>query len=140
MKQSNSLPLSLKGMSSLLGSKEKRRIAKNHKLIRNPKRTAKEWKSYHRVRKTFPKTVSLIIHSRCLFSAHRRMRTVTNYFLVNLSLSDLLMSILNCICNFIFMLNSDWPFGTLYCSLSNFVSSVTVAAGVFTLMAISFDR
>ncbi|KAK6629631.1 Tachykinin-like peptides receptor 86C [Polyplax serrata] len=68
------------------------------------------------------------------------MRTVTNYFLVNLSVSDLLMSVLNCICNFIFMLNANWPFGTFYCSLNNFVSSVTVAAGVFTLMAISFGE
>jgi tachykinin-like receptor len=68
------------------------------------------------------------------------MRTVTNYFLVNLSVSDLLMSLLNCIFNFIFMLNSDWPFGSAYCIVNNFVANVTVAASVFTLVAISVDR
>ena len=39
------------------------------------------------------------------FSAHRRMRNVTNYFLVNLSMADLMMSCLNTIFNFIFMKN-----------------------------------
>ncbi|KAJ9579513.1 hypothetical protein L9F63_004832, partial [Diploptera punctata] len=73
-------------------------------------------------------------------AAHRRMRTVTNYFLVNLSISDLLMSLLNCTFNFIFMINSDWPFGAFYCTVNNFVANVTVAASVFTLVAISMDR
>ncbi|XP_033215115.1 tachykinin-like peptides receptor 86C [Belonocnema kinseyi] len=72
--------------------------------------------------------------------AHRRMRTVTNYFLVNLSVADLLMSVLNCVFNFIFMLNSDWPFGGVYCTINNFVANVTVASSVFTLVVTSFDR
>lgn len=72
--------------------------------------------------------------------AHRRMRTVTNYFLVNLSVADLMMSVLNCVFNFIFMLNSDWPFGSVYCTISNFVANVTVASSVFTLVVTSFDR
>uniref|UniRef100_A0A6A7FZZ2 Tachykinin-like peptides receptor 86C n=2 Tax=Hirondellea gigas TaxID=1518452 RepID=A0A6A7FZZ2_9CRUS len=72
--------------------------------------------------------------------AHRRMRTVTNYFLMNLSVADLLMSVLNCMFNFIFMLHSDWPFGDVYCTISNCMANITIAASVFTLMAISFDR
>lgn len=73
-------------------------------------------------------------------SAHREMRTTTNYFLLNLSVADLLMSSLNCMFNFIYMLNSDWPFGSVYCSLNNFLGNVTVSASVFTLVAISFNR
>ncbi|XP_025075035.1 tachykinin-like peptides receptor 86C [Pogonomyrmex barbatus] len=72
--------------------------------------------------------------------AHRRMRTVTNYFLVNLSVADLMMSLLNCAFNFIFLLNSNWPFGMVYCTINNFVAHVTVASSVFTLVVISFDR
>lgn len=72
--------------------------------------------------------------------AHREMRTTTNYLLLNLSVADLLMSCLNCAFNFIYMLNSDWPFGTLYCSVNNFIGNATVTASVFTLVAISFDR
>ncbi|XP_063703924.1 tachykinin-like peptides receptor 86C [Culicoides brevitarsis] len=72
--------------------------------------------------------------------AHRRMRTVTNYFLLNLSLADLLMSTLNCVFNFIFMLNSDWPFGAAYCTINNFIANVSVGCSVFTLCAITLDR
>ncbi|XP_037924023.1 tachykinin-like peptides receptor 86C isoform X2 [Hermetia illucens] len=71
---------------------------------------------------------------------HKSMRSITNYFLLNLSIADLLMSALNCIFNFIFMLNSDWPFGSLYCTINNFMANVTVSTSVFTLVAISFDR
>lgn len=73
-------------------------------------------------------------------TAHRRMRTITNYFLVNLSVADLMMSLLNCAFNFIFLLNSNWPFGVVYCTINNFVAHVTVASSVFTLVVISFDR
>ncbi|XP_054168321.1 tachykinin-like peptides receptor 99D [Oppia nitens] len=72
--------------------------------------------------------------------AHKRMRTVTNYFLVNLSLADTMVSTLNVIFNFIYMLNSDWPFGQFYCKISNFIAIVSVGASVFTLMAIAIDR
>ncbi|XP_070161072.1 tachykinin-like peptides receptor 86C isoform X2 [Polyergus mexicanus] len=72
--------------------------------------------------------------------AHQRMRTVTNYFLVNLSVADLMMSLLNCAFNFIFLLNSNWPFGVVYCTINNFVAHVTVSSSVFTLVVISFDR
>lgn len=73
-------------------------------------------------------------------SAHRGMRTTTNYFLLNLSFADLLMSSLNCMFNFIYMLNSDWPFGGVHCSVNMFVGNITVASSVFTLVAISFNR
>ncbi|XP_073831176.1 tachykinin-like receptor at 86C [Musca autumnalis] len=75
-----------------------------------------------------------------IVTGHRSMRTATNYFLLNLSIADLLMSSLNCIFNFIFMVNSDWPFGTIYCTINNFMANVTVSTSVFTLVAISFDR
>ncbi|EDS29450.1 conserved hypothetical protein [Culex quinquefasciatus] len=53
---------------------------------------------------------------------------------------DLLMSSLNCSFNFIFMLNSDWPFGAVYCTINNFMANMSVASSVFTLVAISLDR
>jgi tachykinin-like receptor len=41
---------------------------------------------------------------------------------------------------FLPVLFSHWPFGGFYCTVNNFIANVTVAASVFTLVAISFDR
>ncbi|XP_045120407.1 tachykinin-like peptides receptor 99D isoform X1 [Portunus trituberculatus] len=72
--------------------------------------------------------------------ADQRMRTVTNIFLVNLSVADAMVSTLNVVFNFTYMLNLNWRFGFVYCKISQFVSILSICASVFTLMAISFDR
>lgn len=72
--------------------------------------------------------------------SHKRMRTVTNYFLVNLSVADAMVSALNVTVNFVYMLSSDWPFGLVYCKIAQFISVLTICASVFTLMAISIER
>jgi tachykinin-like receptor len=72
--------------------------------------------------------------------ANKRMRTVTNYFLVNVSVADAMVSTLNVTFNYTYMLYSHWPFGTLYCKISQFVAVLSISASVFTLMAISIDR
>ncbi|XP_050308448.1 tachykinin-like peptides receptor 86C [Anthonomus grandis grandis] len=72
--------------------------------------------------------------------AHRRMRTVTNYFLVNLSTADLLLTVFNCTFNSFYMIQRNWPFGAMYCTVSNFIANATVVASVFTLTGISCDR
>ena len=73
--------------------------------------------------------------------ADPRMRTVTNIFIVNLSIADAMNATLNVIFNFTYMLNNlDWPFGSVYCRITDFVSVLSISASVFTLMAICFDR
>lgn len=72
--------------------------------------------------------------------AHKTMRTVTNYFLVNLAIADALISVLNTLFNFVYMLQSHWPFGRWYCKFSQFVATCTICASVFTFMAIALDR
>nr|XP_040581549.1 tachykinin-like peptides receptor 86C isoform X2 [Lepeophtheirus salmonis] len=72
--------------------------------------------------------------------AHRRMWSITNYFLVNMSLADLLMTVFNTTFNFVHMRDKDWPFGSLYCSINNFVSNLTVTASVINLCAMTLDR
>ncbi|XP_017769026.1 PREDICTED: tachykinin-like peptides receptor 99D isoform X2 [Nicrophorus vespilloides] len=72
--------------------------------------------------------------------AHKRMRTVTNYFLLNLSVADTMVSTLNVTFNYVYMLNSHWPFGRLYCKISQFIAMLSICASVFSLMAISIDR
>ena len=71
---------------------------------------------------------------------HKRMRTVTNYFLVNLAVADTMLTLFNTMFNFVYMLSSDWPFGKIYCKFTQFMSPCTISASVFTFMAIAIDR
>ncbi|EDV94640.1 tachykinin-like peptides receptor 99D isoform X2 [Drosophila grimshawi] len=70
----------------------------------------------------------------------KRMRTVTNYFIVNLSIADAMVSSLNVTFNYYYMLDNDWIFGEIYCKVSQFIAMLSICASVFTLMAISIDR
>ncbi|CAN8019117.1 unnamed protein product [Ixodes persulcatus] len=72
--------------------------------------------------------------------AHRSMRTVTNYFLVNLSVADAMTATFNAIFNLVYMLESHWAFGDAYCVFSNFVANLTVASSALTIAAMSIDR
>lgn len=72
--------------------------------------------------------------------AHRRMRSVTNYFLLNLALADLSMSVFNAVFNFMYVLESNWTFGEVYCTVNSFVSNLAVSSSVFSISAMSIDR
>ena len=68
------------------------------------------------------------------------MQNVTNYFLVNLSFADLMMSCLNTSFNFTFMKSREWIFGEVYCTINNYIAYMSVAVSVFSLVAIAIDR
>ena len=75
--------------------------------------------------------------------AYQRMRTVTNYFIVNLACSDILMSVLCVPLTFItsvLRVDNDWPFGAFMCPVVLYAQSVSVFLSAFTLVAISLDR
>ena len=71
---------------------------------------------------------------------HAQMRTVTNMYLLNLAITDVITTIFNTMFNFAFLVTSDWKFGQNYCKFTNFVANMTVAASVFTITVSSFDR
>lgn len=70
-----------------------------------------------------------------------RMRTVTNYFIANLALGDILMSLFCVPSSFIsqYILNY-WPFGIVLCHFVNYSQVVSVLVSAYTLVAISIDR
>lgn len=79
--------------------------------------------------------VCYIVHSS------PRMKTVTNYFIVNLAVGDILMSLF-CVpfSFFSILLLQYWPFGSLLCHLVNYSQAVSVLVSAYTLVAISIDR
>lgn len=72
--------------------------------------------------------------------AHKRMRTVTNYFLVNLAIADVMVSVFNVLFHFALNLYQDWFFGLEYCKFAFFIASCTISVSVLTFMAIAIDR
>nr|XP_033812684.1 neuromedin-K receptor [Geotrypetes seraphini] len=72
--------------------------------------------------------------------AHKRMRTVTNYFLVSLAFSDASMAAFNTLINFIYALHNEWYFGEAYCRFHNFFPITAVFASIYSMTAIAVDR
>ncbi|CDI97005.1 tachykinin peptides receptor 99D [Echinococcus multilocularis] len=69
----------------------------------------------------------------------KRMRTVTNYFLVNLSLGDML-SVFQIIPNVYYAINNDWVFELAYCKFSQFFTAFGISLSVLTFTGLTADR
>ncbi|XP_061655464.1 neuropeptide FF receptor 2 isoform X2 [Phyllopteryx taeniolatus] len=77
----------------------------------------------------------------CLTVLRRRStRTVTNLFILNLAVSDLLVGIFCMPTTLVDNIITGWPFGNIVCKLSGTVQGISVSASVFTLVAIAVDR
>ncbi|XP_037530822.1 neuromedin-K receptor-like [Nematolebias whitei] len=72
--------------------------------------------------------------------AHKRMRTVTNYFLLNLAVSDACTAAFNSLINFVYAAHGQWYFGELYCRFHNFFPVTAVFASIYSMTAIALDR
>ncbi|XP_070539482.1 G-protein coupled receptor 83-like [Ptychodera flava] len=70
----------------------------------------------------------------------KKMRTVTNFFLANQSLSDIVMTIFNA--PFLLARNTinGWPFGEVMCHTVDYTMNVSVYVSTLTLVAIALDR
>ena len=77
---------------------------------------------------------------------NRRMRTITNYLIINMALADLLTTVFNMLPTLYWISRGldvwavgGW-IGETLCKLLNFAQSVSITVSVFTLCAIAFDR
>uniref|UniRef100_A0A8C3NFF7 Neuropeptide FF receptor 1 n=1 Tax=Geospiza parvula TaxID=87175 RepID=A0A8C3NFF7_GEOPR len=70
----------------------------------------------------------------------RHMCTVTNLFILNLAVSDLLVGLFCMPTTFLDNIIAGWPFGSLVCKMNGMVQGISVSASVFTLVAIAVDR
>ncbi|XP_041855665.1 neuropeptide FF receptor 1 like 2 [Melanotaenia boesemani] len=75
----------------------------------------------------------IVLENRC-------MRTVTNLFILNLAISDLLVGIFCIPTTLVDNLITGWPFSNTVCKMSGFIQGVSVSASVFTLVAIAVER
>ncbi|XP_029534809.1 substance-P receptor-like [Oncorhynchus nerka] len=75
-----------------------------------------------------------------IIMAHKRMRTVTNYFLLNLAFAEASMSAFNTVINFIYSVHNEWYFGLMYCRFHNFFPVAAVFASIYSMTAIAVDR
>ncbi|KAL2087717.1 hypothetical protein ACEWY4_016545 [Coilia grayii] len=71
---------------------------------------------------------------------NHHMRTVTNLFILNLAISDLLVGIFCIPTTLVDNLITGWPFSNAVCKVSGLVQGMSVCASVFTLVAIAVDR
>ncbi|KAH7640762.1 hypothetical protein DERF_000423, partial [Dermatophagoides farinae] len=87
-------------------------------------------------------TVGLLANLLVLatIGGHKSLHTVTNCFLLNLTVSDLVTLLFNATFNFVFMITGHWPFGHRYCVVNNFITNLTIAISVFTIMFTSKER
>ncbi|XP_061448758.1 substance-P receptor [Rhineura floridana] len=72
--------------------------------------------------------------------AHKRMRTVTNYFLVNLAFAEASMAAFNTLVNFTYAVHNVWYYGLFYCRFQNFFPVAAVFASIYSMTAIAVDR
>ncbi|XP_043490066.1 RYamide receptor-like [Polistes fuscatus] len=68
------------------------------------------------------------------------MRSVTNYFVVNLSVADLLVTMICMPVAVTQAVSLVWIYGEVMCKLSSYLQGVAVAASVYTITAMSIDR
>nr|BAO77761.1 PQRFa peptide receptor 1 [Branchiostoma japonicum] len=69
-----------------------------------------------------------------------RLRTVTNYLILNLAVSDLLVAVFCMPFTLVEHILTGYQFGDVMCRVTPMIQGVSVAASVFTMTAIAFDR
>ncbi|KAL1506143.1 hypothetical protein ABEB36_005560 [Hypothenemus hampei] len=69
-----------------------------------------------------------------------RMRTVTNYFIMNLAVGDILITLLCVPFTSVTIMLQYWPFGASMCPFVNYISTLSVFVSAYTLVAISIDK
>ncbi|XP_076162819.1 cholecystokinin receptor type A [Ptiloglossa arizonensis] len=71
---------------------------------------------------------------------NKRMRTVTNVYLLNLAVSDLLLGVFCMPFTLLGQILKNFVFGITLCKLIPYFQAVSVSVGVWTLVAISLER
>ncbi|XP_022088769.1 probable G-protein coupled receptor No18 isoform X2 [Acanthaster planci] len=71
---------------------------------------------------------------------NRSMHTVTNFFLLNLAVSDLLVTLFCIIPTLLYFIQVNWSLGVFICKAHKATLTVTTTASIFMLTVISMER
>ncbi|XP_065750265.1 substance-K receptor [Phocoena phocoena] len=72
--------------------------------------------------------------------ARWRMRTVTNYFIVNMALADLCMAAFNAAFNFVYASHNIWYFGRTFCYFQNLFPITAMFVSIYSMTTSAADR
>ncbi|XP_028316245.1 neuropeptide Y receptor Y7 [Gouania willdenowi] len=71
---------------------------------------------------------------------YKNMRTVTNFFIANLALADLLVNTLCLPFTLIYTLLDEWKFGAVLCHMVPFAQALSVHVSILTMTVIALER
>ncbi|XP_068129250.1 neuropeptide Y receptor type 2-like [Hyperolius riggenbachi] len=80
---------------------------------------------------------SLVIY---MIMKYKNMRTVTNYFIANLAVADLMVDSLCLPFTLVYTLMDEWKFGLVLCHLFPYAQAMSVNVSTLTLIVIALDR
>uniref|UniRef100_A0A8D0L8S6 Neuropeptide Y receptor type 2 n=1 Tax=Sphenodon punctatus TaxID=8508 RepID=A0A8D0L8S6_SPHPU len=80
---------------------------------------------------------SLVIY---MIVKYKTMRTVTNFFIANLALADLMVDTLCLPFTLVYTLLDEWKFGAVLCHLVPYAQALSVHVSTLTLTVIALDR
>ncbi|OPJ88111.1 neuropeptide Y receptor type 2 [Patagioenas fasciata monilis] len=80
---------------------------------------------------------SLVIY---IIVKYKTMRTVTNFFIANLALADLMVDTLCLPFTLVYTLLDEWKFGAVLCHLVPYAQALSVHVSILTLTVIALDR
>ncbi|XP_061735164.1 cholecystokinin receptor [Nerophis ophidion] len=75
-----------------------------------------------------------------VLTANKRMRTVTNTFLLSLAVSDLMMAVFCMPFTLIPSILKDFIFGAIMCKIVTYLMGISVSISTFSLVAIAIER
>ncbi|XP_047433052.1 probable G-protein coupled receptor 83 [Mugil cephalus] len=71
---------------------------------------------------------------------NKRAQSATNFFILNLAVADIFITVLNTPFTLVRFVNSTWVFGRVMCHISRFVQYCSLHVSTLTLTAIALDR